>query len=292
MKYTIMGFSQAKAVELGLDVQDLTILRWFIDYKETSKMVQMIIEGKPYYWINYKGIIEDLPIINIKKDTLYRRLKKLVEKEVLIHISITKGGTFSYYNIGKNYLSLINFNSIEKPDEKKSEGTEKNPGGYGFKSVGGTEKNPDQIINLLNNTNLLNNNKKKKKKENEFDLIINNYTDNEDLKNTIYEFIKMRKTIKSPMTSNALKLMLNKLERLEPDDINRKILVLEQSIMNSWKGIFELKENGGNKVNGYRDREPKQDTTKNKWNIKKPEYTGPTYTEEDYQEMYRKGELF
>ena len=38
MKYTILGFSQRKAVELGLDLKQLLILRWFVDYKDTDKM--------------------------------------------------------------------------------------------------------------------------------------------------------------------------------------------------------------------------------------------------------------
>ena len=85
---------------------------------------------------------------------------------------------------------------------------------------------------------------KKEKKKSEFDLIIDDYTDDLQLRNTIYEFIKMRKAIKAPMTSNALKLMLSKLEKLTSNDIHNdnKIAILEQSIMNSWKGIFELKE--------------------------------------------------
>lgn len=87
---------------------------------------------------------------------------------------------------------------------------------------------------------------KKEKKKSEFDLIIENYTDDLQLRNTIYEFIKMRKAIKAPMTSNALKLMLSKLDKLTVNDIysDNKIAILEQSIMNSWKGIFELKDTG------------------------------------------------
>lgn len=82
-----------------------------------------------------------------------------------------------------------------------------------------------------------------KKKKTEYDLIIENYTNDLQLRNTIYEFIKMRKAIKAPMTSNALNLMLKKLDKLAPNDIHfdNRINILEQSIMNSWKGIFELK---------------------------------------------------
>ena len=83
----------------------------------------------------------------------------------------------------------------------------------------------------------------KKKKKSEFDDLIENYTENLELRETLYEFIKMRKTIKSTMTSNALKLMLNKLDKLSEVDAE-KIEILNNSIMNCWKGIFPLKNTG------------------------------------------------
>ena len=83
---------------------------------------------------------------------------------------------------------------------------------------------------------------KKNKKATALDDIINSYTDYEPLKNAISEFIKMRKTIKAPMTDNEVKLMFNKLDKLSTNN-DIKILILNQSILNSWKGIFELKDN-------------------------------------------------
>lgn len=143
MKFCIDGFVQSKAVELELCVADLLILRWFVDFAGTDKMVKRIIEDKEYYWIKYEGVLEDLPILSITKDTLYRRLKSLVEKEVLEHLTVKEGGTYSFYRLGKNYLTLIADNSIQL--------SEKNPTGYGKKSERGTEKNPYQKTNLLNN---------------------------------------------------------------------------------------------------------------------------------------------
>ena len=58
----------------------------------------------------------------------------------------------------------------------------------------------------------------------------------------------MRTMIKSKMTDNALNLMLNKLDKLSNDD-EIKIKILEQSIMNSWKGVFPLKESNSIKQN-------------------------------------------
>ena len=107
MKYTIEGFNQAKAVELGLCVADLIILRWFVDFADTEKMVKRIIDGKEYYWIKYEGLLEDLPILSITKDTLYRRLKGLVEKEILEHITLKEAGTYSFYRLRRLTCQII-----------------------------------------------------------------------------------------------------------------------------------------------------------------------------------------
>ena len=89
------------------------------------------------------------------------------------------------------------------------------------------------------NTNNINN--KKNKKETEFDSLIKNNFENEELKQTIYEFIKMRKTIKKPLTTKALELTINKLKKLSSDS-DEQIEILNNSIMNNWLGIFPLKE--------------------------------------------------
>lgn len=81
---------------------------------------------------------------------------------------------------------------------------------------------------------------KERKKESTYDSIVSEYTSNEELKTTIYDFIKMRTLIKSPLTDRALKKVLSTLDGLESTD-ERKILVLEQSITNCWKGVFPLK---------------------------------------------------
>lgn len=93
--------------------------------------------------------------------------------------------------------------------------------------------------------------KKKEKKITEIDELINsNFTD-EELKNTVYEFIKMRKAIKKPLTTKGLELMIKKLYKITTD-IDEQIEILNNSIMNNWQGIFPLK---GNKTNGFNDFE-------------------------------------
>lgn len=102
------------------------------------------------------------------------------------------------------------------------------------------EKEIDKDINKKN---------KKEKKSTEIDDLINsNFTDDE-LKNTVYEFIKMRKAIKKPLTTRGLELMIKKLYKITTN-INEQIEILNNSIMNNWQGIYPLKQNDNNKNKG------------------------------------------
>ena len=128
MKFSILGFSQEKAVELGLTSNDLLVLRWFVDFSGTSKMKKVFIGDNVYYWINYKTVLDDLPILKISKQTLYKKhFINLCNSKVLEHMQITEGGSFSYYCYGINYDKLIylqeNTPLLEK-DTPKSISTE------------------------------------------------------------------------------------------------------------------------------------------------------------------------
>ena len=131
-----------------------------------------------------------------------------------------------------------------------------------FSDNGKPKANNNNINNNSINNNNINNNKKGKEracvradksinkinnniskdKKTDFDNLINSYTDNDELKEAIYEFIKMRTAIKKPMTTKALDILLNKLNNLATDD-DTKIKVLEQSIEHSWQTVYALKEN-------------------------------------------------
>ena len=157
MKYTIHGFSQQKAIELGLDDRDLMILRWFVDYKDTGKMVKKILDNDMYYWIKYEGIQEAFPIINWKKDTIYRRLKAMALKGVLKHKTVKEFGTYSFYAIGPNYLGLTD-TEYEMPVGNKSDRSDSNPRVTEINpketeiNPKETEINPEHNINLLNSS--------------------------------------------------------------------------------------------------------------------------------------------
>ena len=85
-------------------------------------------------------------------------------------------------------------------------------------------------------------NKDIKRKKSSFDSLLDEISDDE-LRNLYYEFIDMRKKIKSPITSErALKMLINKVNELEPSDTERQKKMLENAIVNNWKSVYPLKE--------------------------------------------------
>lgn len=66
------------------------------------------------------------------------------------------------------------------------------------------------------------------------------YVDNGVLNDAVLAFVAFRRDIKAPMTDHAIELMLKKLEDMAPGDNSAKVAILNQSIMNGWKGIFPL----------------------------------------------------
>ena len=70
-----------------------------------------------------------------------------------------------------------------------------------------------------------------------------------ELEKALDDFIKHRKKIKSPMTDRAYELFINRLDKLSGGDDQKKIAIINQSIENGWKGVFELKENKFNNAN-------------------------------------------
>jgi hypothetical protein len=107
MKFTIMGFSQKKMVEYGLDLSDLLILRYIIDLKECPKIYYEAINDQLYYWIRYDRLLEYLPGLGFGKRQLSRKFKGLTDKGILKQYIKKENGTFSLYALGGLAYELL-----------------------------------------------------------------------------------------------------------------------------------------------------------------------------------------
>lgn len=105
---------------------------------------------------------------------------------------------------------------------------------------------------------------KKKEKRETYVSILDSYTSNDSLKSSLNDFIEMRKKMKG-FTTRAFKLALNKLDELSNYD-EEKIKIVNQSVMNSWKSFYELKEETNKYPSWYKEgtqEETKEDKIKN-----------------------------
>ena len=69
-------------------------------------------------------------------------------------------------------------------------------------------------------------------------------------------FVAMRVKIKKPMTDHAKDLILEKLETLAPGDRATQAKILDQSTVNCWQGVFQLKAEEGRQPNEQRTANP------------------------------------
>jgi hypothetical protein len=94
-----------------------------------------------------------------------------------------------------------------------------------------------------------NDKKEKNKKRKTFDDVFSENHFSNDLENTIKDFIDMRKTIKKPMTTKALELLIRNLKKLTNLE-DEQIAILNQSIEHGWQTVYPLKQFKNNSSNG------------------------------------------
>ena len=190
-----------------------------------------------------KHLSDDLNLSEQKIRTALKKLEKTKE--------ITINSTNKY-----SLITIENYEFYQDRGEKATSNLTNNQ-----------PTNNQQITNNqpTNNHNIRNKEIKKEKKERsinkknsetEIDKLINLNCKDEELKNTIYDFIKMRKAIKKPLTTRGLELMITKLYKLTTNT-NEQIQILNNSIMNNWQGIFPIKQDtykkGKNGIDDFKE---------------------------------------
>ena len=184
-------------------------------------LVLMTYENKEgFAYPSQPRLIEET---GLSKNTLLKCLNELEEKRYIKRIK-EKGENNKYYinsSIKINTSTSIKINTSEDITSIKND------------TRGSIKIDTLEVLNTSNK-------KEKENKKSNIDKIIEAYTKNDLLVEAIRDFIKMRSTIKKPLTDRALKGILNKLDNFTNNDLD-KIEILENSIMNCWQGVFELK---------------------------------------------------
>lgn len=159
-----MGFRQDKLIKFGLDIIDASILRYFIDFKESNGMNTREVEGHVYYWLRYDAVLREFPIFRMKKCTVQSRFFKLRDSGMLTHLVVREKGTYSFFGIGENYKELITREGAEEENSKgicegakgmgeEAKGIDEESKGCGFKSTTNNPSTKDSSTKI--NKNLL-----------------------------------------------------------------------------------------------------------------------------------------
>ena len=82
---------------------------------------------------------------------------------------------------------------------------------------------------------------KEKNKRKTFENVFDEKIVSDILKITLKDFIDMRKTIKKPMTSRALELLIDKVRKMTTDE-QEQIDILNQSIEHGWQTVYPIKQ--------------------------------------------------
>ena len=199
-------------------------------------------EHDGYFWTynSKKAFSELFPYMTARQ--IDYALKRLIDDGILVTgnynanaydrtlwYAVTKKGYSILQNCAMDGTRLSNGNTEnvepipdDKPDEKR------------------TDKKPDKKVS-------------KSERLKAFDTIIEEYTDNASLQEALKSFVQMRtSSTGARFTNKALELALKKLDEYGTTDA-AKVEVVNQSIMNGWKGLFPLKGQGRRMNNGTSD---------------------------------------
>lgn len=216
----------------GLPKSDTLLIIWF-------KL--LCLAGK----INNGGVFllnDDIPYSIEMLSKIFRRKKSVVENAINVFqeygmVEIIDG-VITIPNWGKHQ----NLDSIEKKKEYMK--------GYmqEYRS-----KQKSKVCKTNRKTNVSRTDKEEYKEDKEGDKEEKNkeqvyFPNDEVLNDTFKEFLKMRKQIKKPMGDHAIELAIKKLNDLSGGDNDKAIKIINQSIMGSWQGFYELKEDKTNQA--------------------------------------------
>lgn len=122
INYTIGTIQQKKLIELNLDIKDAYILIYLKDLiGGNSKMISKIVNNQVYYWVNYKSLLDYLPILKITDTKALTRRFSKYEKLGFIKrhthrpfnkITGTFQGAYTFISLTSTFSSLFEIDQI------------------------------------------------------------------------------------------------------------------------------------------------------------------------------------
>jgi len=244
---------QQNFIENSLIILTKQTMDKFLEYDNAAELIALYT----FYYYTAKWQNTNHPKCTsdyVAKGLHWNRNKVIRVKKQLLEFGLIEDIRMIDQETKKVMGHYIKMNYIFKKETvDETQCTQKPPTGYGVleasvpKSEGVDFKYTNALstnnINALSTNNIRKKERKKRvpKKENKisFNDIIEEYTQNEQLRSELKEHLKTRKAKKAPVTNRALILSLNKLDTLANTD-EEKIIIVQNSIMNGWTGFFNI----------------------------------------------------
>jgi len=204
------------------------------------------LPAKRYIKINEEKILDVLSNKKLKNSTSEpEKLEKSTDLSVdeKQPTSRTENGQLDVPKTAINKNNRIKINNNIKKERKVKREEEKKL----IEKVNNSNSISENKSIIENTKNPLTNNSLTEKNDS-FDKLIESYTKNEKIQEELKEYLKVRKTMKAPLTNRAIKLFLSRLSDLTNDDAE-KLRIIQNSIMNGWKTFYPLKPDQKEQLN-------------------------------------------
>ena len=201
MRYTILGFNQAKVVQNDLDLTDLLLLDYIIKANGNPNMKHIVKDDVAYVWLSHSKIHEDLPILNISEGTLRNRISKLKKDGFLISETTANNatkGTMSFYCASEKTMSFLN--DVETPPCHAKMTSNNSINNYNKLNTLSKDNVRTSAEQLEFNFGVSDEKSKKITNNEEYldaCLLINNFTDDKELKKLLGELLDNRLSLAS-----------------------------------------------------------------------------------------------
>ena len=196
-------------------------IKSFTIYEEYYGLITLLSEEeqKDIILAILKYMFEDIePCLNERQMKVFVNLKRPLD--------ISKKN--SLRSIG-NGAPKGNNNALKKQTKNKPKTNQKDNQKQTHQDVNVNVSNYDNnyVVNVNGNVNVKNK-------------IENKYFESIKVNTIFNEFLDLRKKLKAVNSERAINSLINKLNDYDEDT---QYKMIEQSVVNSWKGVFELKEN-------------------------------------------------
>lgn len=152
MKYNL-HVNQKRSLELGITSINQAHVFDLLSCSQLWAKPE-VLEGEVYYWVARHRICEELEILSLKPDTVYRHLKSLNELNLIEYKKLGKKDLIQITVLGKSYY-VGNRSELDKNSEI-------DPSKFGNRSENDSEIDPTYNTTNTNHTTIDNNNAESK----------------------------------------------------------------------------------------------------------------------------------